>query len=300
MNQKFIDLQINLHGKEKAAKWLEEIPKIVDSLKEKWELEIGEEFELSWNYVMSAERKSGEKVVLKIYFPEDKEYTNQLATLKIFNGEGSIKVLENDDTNFAILLEQCIPGKTLSSLNDENKETLIFTDVVKKLWKKPPPNSKFSNIGDDLKDFDWYFKSYEGNKDKSLKDLIIKAWEIYKYLVDTQKDLYLLHADLHHENILSSKRGWLAIDPKGVLGEREFEITAFMRNPIKRAKENLLTRDILLGRLEKISKELPLDKERMIGWAFSQTVLSAIWNLKLKSDRGEYWIKISKELEKLL
>lgn len=71
----------------------------------------------------------------------------------------------------------------------------------------------------------------------------------------------MLHSDLHHENILSSERGWLAIDPKGVLGKREFEVTAFMRNPIKRAKKNLLTKEILLTRFNLISKELDLDKE---------------------------------------
>lgn len=69
MNKKFIDFQIGLHGKDQAEKWLEEIPKIVSRLKEKWELKIGEEFELSYNYVISATRKDGTKVVLKIYFP---------------------------------------------------------------------------------------------------------------------------------------------------------------------------------------------------------------------------------------
>ena len=220
--------------------------------------------------------------------------------MHIFNGEGSIKVLESDNKNFAILLERCVPGNTLSSLDDEEKETLIFTEVLKKLWKKSPLNSKFPSVGDDLKDFEWSLKKYEEFKDKLSKELVTKAWEKYRYLVDTQRDLYLLHSDLHHENILSSERGWLAIDPKGVLGEREFEVTAFMRNPIKRAKENLLTKEILLTRLNIISKELDLDKGRMTDWAFSQTVLSAIWNLQIKSGREEYWIKIAQELEKLL
>lgn len=299
MNKKFIDFQEKIHGKEAARRWIDDIPKIIDELKDKWNLEIGNELDLSWNYVISAKRNTGENVVLKIYLPEDKEFLNQLETLKIFNGDGAIKVLESDRENFAILLEQCIPGNTLSSLNNEDAETQIFCDVVKKLWKKPISDYKFSNVGDDLKDFDWYFQNYERCKDLLEKDIVKKAQEKFKYLANTQTDLYLLHSDLHHENILQSERGWLAIDPKGVLGEREYEITAFMRNPIKRAKENLLTKDILLKRLGIICTELDLNRKRVIDWSFAQTILSVVWGFQSGSERGDYWYKIAKELENL-
>lgn len=42
-------------------------------------------------------------------------------------------------------------------------------------------------------------------------------------------------ADLQHYNVLfDDARGWLAIDPKGVVGEVEYEIGAILRNPIER------------------------------------------------------------------
>lgn len=298
MNQKFIKFQNNLHGKEKAEKWLNDIPLIVDQLKVKWGLEIGKEFDLSFNYVVSSIRKNGTPAVLKIYFPGDVEFLNQLNALKIFNGDGAIKVLESDEKHFAILMEQCVPGDTLSSLNDEEKETLIFAQTAKKLWKKPG-DYKFANVVYDLKDFDWYFRNLNNFKKPLPQDLVLKAQERFKYLAETQKDLYLLHSDLHHDNLLLSDRGWLAIDPKGVLGEREYEVTAFIRNPIKRAKKNLITKDILLKRLDILESALNLNRERMIDWAFAQTVLSTIWSLQSNSGRGEYWLKIARELEKL-
>lgn len=299
MNQKFIKLQENLYGKEKAQKWLKRIPEILRELKIKWNLEIGEEFELSYNYVISVIRKDGTQAVLKIYFLENPEYMNQLTTLQIFNGEGAVKVLESDNKNFAILLERCVPGNTLSSLDDEEKETLVFTEVLKKLWKKPSGTPKFKNISSDLVDFDWYFSNFNKIKYPLSKDLVREAQKKFKYLIETQKDLYLLHSDLHHENILSSERGWLAIDPKGVIGEKEFEVAAFMRNPIKRAKENLLTKEILIKRLDTISDKLNLNRQRILGWAFAQTVLSVIWSIQISSGKEEYWIKIAKEIEKI-
>jgi streptomycin 6-kinase len=40
-----------------------------------------------------------------------------------------------------------------------------------------------------------------------------------------------LHGDLHHENVLSSPRGWLAIDPKGIWGDPAYEAANAFRNP---------------------------------------------------------------------
>ena len=42
----------------------------------------------------------------------------------------------------------------------------------------------------------------------------------------------LLHGDLHHDNILTATREpYLAIDPKGLVGNRAYDVTAAMLNP---------------------------------------------------------------------
>lgn len=299
MNQKFKDFQANIHGKEEAKKWLNKIPEIITKLKEKWDLEIGEEFELSYNYVISTKRNNGEVAVLKIYFPEDPEFKNQLEFLKSVNGKGAIKILESSAENFAVLLEQCVPGVTLSSLNDEEKETNIFCETAKQLWTKPPGNYDFPTVEKELKDFDWYLENLDRFDSYIDKEIIVKTKEKYENLLKTQKDFYLIHSDLHHENILQSERGWLAIDPKGIIAEREYEINAFLRNPIKRAENNLLTKEVLLKRLDIITKKLNLNRKRIIDWSYCQTLLSIIWGLQTSNGRAEYWYKIANELENL-
>lgn len=82
-------------------------------------------------------------------------------------------------------------------------------------------------------------------------------------LFDSQQSEVLLHADLHHDNILSSdNHGFVAIDPKGVFGDPAFEIGTFMRNPFPElmARENLA--QILLTRLLNFSSLLNIDKQR--------------------------------------
>lgn len=63
---------------------------------------------------------------------------------------------------------------------------------------------------------------------KKLKDFVICR---AKELMSNQGEPVLLHGDLHHYNILQRQSEWLAIDPKGIIGEREFEIGTFLKNP---------------------------------------------------------------------
>jgi streptomycin 6-kinase len=90
----------------------------------------------------------------------------------------------------------------------------------------------------------------------------------------------LLHGDLHHYNVLSDRaRGWCAIDPKGVVGELEYELGAALRNPIDRP-DLFASVDIVERRLEHFGLALGIDTSRARGWCFAQAVLAAIWSLE--------------------
>jgi streptomycin 6-kinase len=87
----------------------------------------------------------------------------------------------------------------------------------------------------------------------------------------------LLHGDLHHYNVLrDSQRGWLAIDPKGVIGEIEYELGAGLRNPCERPE--VFTRPAVIERrVKQFAGKLPINQHRALAWAFSEAVLAAIW-----------------------
>jgi len=74
-----------------------------------------------------------------------------------------------------------------------------------------------------------------------------------------------------------AQRGWLAIDPKGVVGELEFELGAFLRNPVERP--DLFARaDIVERRVARLGSTLAIDPSRVLAWGFAQGVLSAVWS----------------------
>jgi streptomycin 6-kinase len=109
------------------------------------------------------------------------------------------------------------------------------------------------------------------------KPLLEAAQRMYSHLCASQSKPRLLHGDLHHDNVLlDSKRGWLAIDPKGVVGEPEYEAGAALRNPYECpglfAEPQTIERRV--GRFE---RDLHLDAGRILAWAFAQAVLALIW-----------------------
>ena len=103
---------------------------------------------------------------------------------------------------------------------------------------------------------------------------------MFENLCASERRPRLLHGDLQHYNVLfDSERGWLAIDPKGVAGEIEYEIGAFVRNPVAQP-ELFISRSTVERRLKQLTNRLSLNYERALAWAFAQAVLSAIWSIE--------------------
>jgi streptomycin 6-kinase len=87
-----------------------------------------------------------------------------------------------------------------------------------------------------------------------------------------------LHGDFHHFNVLRSDRhGWVAIDPKGMLGDPGYEVGPFVCNP------NVVTGSVLARRLDILAEELDYERQRLHAWALAHAVLSACWTIE---DRG--------------
>jgi streptomycin 6-kinase len=107
--------------------------------------------------------------------------------------------------------------------------------------------------------------------------IVDRAAGVYAELVASQGAPALLHGDLHHFNVLrDDARGWLAIDPKGVVGERAYELGAMLRNPV--GAPLAAAPGVALRRAAIAAERLSLDRERVLAWGFAQAVLSAVWS----------------------
>lgn len=301
MDSLFIKKTLSLRGKEEGQKWLESIPLLIKGLEKSWSIKAEPPFELNINYVAPALRERQE-VVLKICLPKDEEFKTEVEALKIFSGQGIVKLLDLDLEKGLMLLERCRPGISLSSLEDDDQATEAIAQTMKKIWKRIPSHHSFPTVTRWFeRGFKWFYKNYPNGSEILPRKMVEEAEEIFKDLTDNPQQQFLLHGDLHHDNILSAQREpWLAIDPKGVIGEREYEIAAMLRNPYEKLLKVNNLKEVLTKRINILSKLLEFDEKRMIKWGFAQTVLSIIWNLENKAGRDRYWIKIAESLSNLL
>ena len=220
-------------------------------------------------------------VVLKVIKQPGDEWASG-DILAIFNGHGVARVYEHEPG--AVLLERLRPGNSLVdlTLNGRDEEaTDILADVIQQMTAHAAtPGLEMSGtatVADWAKGFDNYIATGDV---RIPRDLAEAGQRVFKNLCASERRPRLLHGDLQHYNVLfDSERGWLAIDPKGVVGETEYEIGAFVRNPVSQP-ELFLSRSTTERRLKQFTKRLNLDYERALGWAFAQAVLSAIWSIE--------------------
>jgi streptomycin 6-kinase len=221
--------------------------------------------------------RAGERVVLKlIKGVHDELHSGKV--LRAFDGSGAVRVLEEEIG--AVLLERLEPGDQLVSLvncGDDDKATTILAGVIEKLAGHTAPEV-CPTVAEWGKGFDWYLAHGEGQPISH--GLVREARTVYEELVSSQRETMLLHGDLQHYNVLfDQRRGWVAIDPKGVVGELEYEIGALQRNPGEQP-DLLSDRATVERRLKILTGLLPLDPARTLKWAFAQAILSAIWTVE--------------------
>lgn len=219
--------------------------------------------------------RDGRPVVLKLTRTVDEARAGEM--LRAFAGDGAVRVYEYEPG--AVLLERLDPGQELVELvrrGDDDEATKIIAELIAKLANHSPPSGT-PTVADWGRGFDRYLNTDDR---RISEDLIRKAQQLHNDLAASQRKTMLLHGDLQHYNVLMDRaRGWVAIDPKGVVGELEYEVGALLRNPVE-LPELFTQRATVERRVEILARLLPLDRSRVLRWCFAQAVLSAIWSVE--------------------
>jgi streptomycin 6-kinase len=272
-----------------AAQWLETLPVVLQTLEQRWGIRIFTETtrlpRLSYNLVMFAEGRDNTPYVLKMSPPGD-EFTREVIAIRYYNGDGMARVVQADETLAAVLLERLEPGVSLwdtppDDAKRDEKATRIIATLMQRLWR---PVSEPHGLRT-LESWTEALAAYEGSEIP--KPYVDKAKGLLKELLPTQHPV-LLHGDLHHDNILSATREpYLAIDPKGLVGTKAYDLTPALMNPDAPTlgKHPALAK-ILERRISIFSEMLTIDRKEIAAWGFTQLMLGSIWSIE---DHGEPW-----------
>ncbi len=275
---------------EAGAAWIERLPTTITTCARQWSLTVGEPFgTLSYNYVVSATRADGTAVILKLCVP-DREYATETAMLRQCDGRGIEQPHDADATQGAMLLERLLPGTPLRTMTDDVAATAIAATVMQQLWQPVPPDHPFPTVADWGKGFARHRARFGGTSGPLPAWLFARGESLFAALVASQAAPVLLHGDLHHDNILAAaRRPWLAIDPKGVVGEPAYETGAWLRNPPGLRAHPDAPR-ILARRIAQFAEILGFERERIRDWAVAQVVLAAVWSAEHNSSGATAWI----------
>ncbi len=282
-----------------GEKWLAELPDLLLQAARTWDLELGQPFLLSYNYVCAAARKDGTAAVLKIGVP-NRELTSEINTLRVYNGQGACRILEADAEKGMLLLERLRPGTMLVTLKDDDQATEIAAEVMKKIHRPVPQQEGFLSLQGWFDELKKLRPLFNGGTGPFPEKTFATVEGLIRDLFAEHRPQVLLHGDFHHFNILSSERGWLVIDPKGVAGPAEYEAGPLLTNPYNVMPEEPQAIRRTQRRIAILSGKLGFDRQRLRAWAICHCVLSSFWDMAEDGSGGEnarVWAEIMLKLK---
>lgn len=268
--------------------WLGRLPSLVAEAAAAWQLDVGDPFEPGGNvgWVAPVRRADGSRAALKVECPG---HPNAWAAkgLHHWAGRGAARLLEADDPSQVLLLELCVPGTNGDELDVATANEVVASVLAELHAVEPPAAGEFEPLAtlvERSRETMWtWFDRFEAPMDR---EWVGRADELFVSLTSSSTDTVLLHGDLGPSNVVLSERGWLAIDPYPVVGDRAFDAGhSLSRCDLRDARKHVA---VFADRLE-------LDARRVAGWAFACCVELALesWSvgdasgLRVALDRAE-------------
>lgn len=211
----------------------------------------------------------GEPAMLKVAtVPEEERGAEILAW---WDGMGAARVLALEGE--AMLLERATGTRSLVEMaaSGDDEATCILCATAARLHERrpEPPASAVPLVT-------WFaaLEPAARSEGGTLRHSLAAA----NALLATPRDLAVLHGDLHHGNVLDfGARGWLAIDPKGLYGERGYDFANIFCNP----DAAVATAPGRLARqADVVAAAAGLERARLLQWILAYAGLSAAWSLE--------------------
>ncbi len=266
---------------DKGKGWLEGLPLLLKTLSQHWSLtDLHPIVNMNWNFVAKAMKDDNTPVVIKISC-DKKLIDDEIKALQHFNGHSCVQLIDVNAKYNALLLEQAVPGDSLKSLYPQKVTAVIeyYADVITQLTSvSQTEKQSFKNVSD------WLIAIDKINHSVIPSHLLQKARDIKQHLLITSENEYVLHGDLHHENIIQHGSQWLAIDPKGIVGEIGFEAAAFDLIDKEEIGSHPDIPILITERIIPLAQCLNLVPDRLLCWVYLRMILSAVWFIEDNGD----------------
>lgn len=265
---------------EGASRSTDEVIAAVGKCAEIWDLHILQPYKnVTQNLVAPVLSAVHGPAVIKVGFSSFM-FERECLALRLFDGGGAVRVLEWDRSLCAMLLEKATPG--LPMVLDWDEQTEAFCSVLKSLWKPASEACGLPTVAFEararLQDLSRMLSLFEESNVPDRCETVTRAIRVLEELVSSHDEQFLIHGDLHADNMLSSDRlPWLSIDPIGCVGERAFDACTLFREETAPLRHASNPRELIERRLRTLSRECELDEDRLRAWSFVEAVRIQGW-----------------------
>ncbi|MDN5852365.1 MAG: aminoglycoside phosphotransferase family protein [Actinomycetia bacterium] len=277
--------------------WLDALPGVITETADAWDLEVGDPYELSFNWVAPVRRSDGSAAVLKLGVPSSDHLLEEAEALRCFDGHGAVRLLDRDPVRGALLIEHAAPGTMLRELvpTKDDEATRVIVDVLRRLHVPAPQDVRLPEVATFRQSFVAHLRDVPC--DTPPVRMVEHALSLLDELCASSTQRVVVHGDLHHDNVLRAEReGWLAIDPHGAVGDPGIEIAPVLYNPDPwRRDDDLLA--LVPARLERLADGLGISYERAAAWAYVGCVLSEVWDAESGDSSGGRPLDVARLLE---
>jgi len=255
--------------------WLDRLPALLDKCRARWRLSTGQASpHTSLNYLELTSTADGRPVALKVGVPHA-ELFSEMEALRLYAGRGAVALLDADRELGALLLAQVRPGHRLCDLGAEPQTTRIAAGLMRTLPRPAPATHALPSFADWFRRAIGLTRTTWDPAGLMPRDLLDRAEACFERL-SAGADQVVLHGDLHHENILfDAAAGWLAIDPKGVVGPAILECGRYLHNHLPDGAR--CRRAALVRRAEIIGAALGQPPSAILAVGLVDGVLSHCW-----------------------
>ncbi|MDA8518833.1 aminoglycoside phosphotransferase family protein [Citrobacter sp. Igbk 16] len=219
--------------------------------------------------------KEGRKAMLKLTDDEIERTGGELMVW--WNGSGAAQVIAHD--HGATLLVRATGADSLSAMSrtgEDAQACRILCNTARQLHR---PANASTPVLTPLRH--WF--RHLAPAAKIYGGVMTRCAEIANELFSSPQDEVVLHGDLHHGNVLDfGPAGWLAIDPKGLLGERGFDYANIFTNPDLADPRVAIATDpnIFKQRVQLVSEIAGIERQRLLMWIAAWCGLSSAWFLE--------------------
>ncbi|MEV8351293.1 aminoglycoside phosphotransferase family protein [Streptomyces niveus] len=227
--------------------------------------------------VLPVERVDGTPAVLKLQ-DVDAETAGEPVALRVWGGDGAVRLLEYDEESGTLLLERLDAARDLSGVSVRDGVSVI-AGLLARLTAAPAPAGlrRLGEIAEAM--LDETPVAVRSLADDTDRRLLLDCAAAVREVAGEPGDR-LLHWDLHFENVLAPLPGaggrarepWLAIDPKPLAGDPGFELLPALVNRFDEGD--------ILGRFDLMTEVMGLERGRARAWTLGRVLQNCLWDIR--------------------